>query len=153
MTTGHSAPNTVKSRIARTMGKAAIFSEALPFIKRFRGATIVIKYGGSAMVNEDLRETFADDVAMLHFKQVYPLHTSTTGYLKKAEQMTNIFFLIDDFRTDNHVIGTCQLKLEPIQLCDRDIVITVDRCICPAKFQCVQVIIGNCDMVSGGCRN
>ncbi len=73
MSTGHSTPNAVKSRIARTMGKAAIFSEALPFIKRFRGATIVIKYGGSAMVNEDLRETFADDVAMLHYVGIKPI--------------------------------------------------------------------------------
>ena len=73
MTTGHSVPNAAKSRIARTMGKAAIFSEALPFIKRFRNATIVIKYGGSAMVNEDLRETFADDVAMLHYVGIKPI--------------------------------------------------------------------------------
>ena len=73
MATGHSAPNVAKTRIARTMGKAAIFSEALPFIKRFRGATVVIKYGGSAMVNEDLRETFADDVAMLHYVGIKPV--------------------------------------------------------------------------------
>lgn len=73
MATGHSTPNPVKGRIARTMGKAGIFSEALPFIKRFRGATIVIKYGGSAMVNEDLRESFADDVAMLHYVGIKPI--------------------------------------------------------------------------------
>ncbi|NND02747.1 MAG: acetylglutamate kinase [Acidimicrobiia bacterium] len=73
MTTGHSAPSGLKSRIARTMGKAAIFSEALPFIKRFRGATIVIKYGGSAMVDEELRETFADDVAMLYYAGIKPI--------------------------------------------------------------------------------
>ncbi len=55
------------------MGKAAIFSEALPFIRRFRGTTVVIKYGGSAMVDEDLRETFADDVAMLHYVGIRPI--------------------------------------------------------------------------------
>lgn len=49
------------------MGKAGIFSEALPFIRRFRGTTVVVKYGGSAMVDDALRESFADDVAMLHF--------------------------------------------------------------------------------------
>ena len=62
--TGHTSPNEGKPRIAKTMGKARIFSEALPFIKDFRGKTVVIKYGGSAMVDEDLRSTFADDVAM-----------------------------------------------------------------------------------------
>ena len=73
MATGHSVPSPAKSRIAKTMGKAAIFSEALPFIKRFRGETVVIKYGGSAMVNDDLRETFADDVAMLHYVGIKPV--------------------------------------------------------------------------------
>ena len=55
------------------MGKAAIFSEALPFIRRFRGTTVVIKYGGSAMVDENLRNTFADDVAMLHYVGINPV--------------------------------------------------------------------------------
>lgn len=65
--TGHSIPSPAKPRIASTMGKAGIFSEALPFIRRFRGTTVVVKYGGSAMVDDALRESFADDVAMLHF--------------------------------------------------------------------------------------
>jgi acetylglutamate kinase len=73
MTPGRSAPHPVNTRIARSMAKAAIFSEALPFIKRFRGSIVVIKYGGSAMVNEDLRETFADDVAMLHYVGIKPV--------------------------------------------------------------------------------
>ncbi len=55
------------------MGKARIFSEALPFIKKFRGTTVVIKYGGSAMVDDDLRGSFADDVAMLHFVGIKPI--------------------------------------------------------------------------------
>jgi acetylglutamate kinase len=49
------------------MGKARIFSESMPFIKAHRGKTVVIKYGGSAMVDDSLRNTFADDVAMLHY--------------------------------------------------------------------------------------
>jgi acetylglutamate kinase len=71
--TGHSVPDAAKSRIARTMGKAKIFSEAMPFIKRFRGTTVVVKYGGSAMVDESLRNTFADDVAMLHYVGIKPV--------------------------------------------------------------------------------
>ncbi|MDJ0953221.1 MAG: acetylglutamate kinase [Acidimicrobiia bacterium] len=73
MSTGHSTPHEAKPRIAKTMGKARIFSEALPFIKDFRGKTVVIKYGGSAMVDEDLRNTFADDVAMLHYVGINPV--------------------------------------------------------------------------------
>lgn len=71
--TGHSTPHAAKPRIASTMGKAGIFSEALPFISRFRGSTVVIKYGGSAMVDEKLRGTFADDVAMLHYVGIKPV--------------------------------------------------------------------------------
>ncbi len=73
MATGHSSPQAVKSRIATGMGKARIFSEAMPFIKAFRGTTVVIKYGGSAMVDEALRDTFADDVAMLHYVGIKPV--------------------------------------------------------------------------------
>lgn len=73
MSTGHSTPDSAKPRIAKTMGKARIFSEALPFIKAFRNSTVVIKYGGSAMVDEALRSTFADDVAMLHYVGIKPV--------------------------------------------------------------------------------
>lgn len=73
MATGHTSPHAVKSRIATGMGKARIFSEAMPFIKAFRGTTVVIKYGGSAMVDETLRATFADDVAMLHYVGIKPV--------------------------------------------------------------------------------
>lgn len=70
---GHTTPHAAKPRIAKTMGKARIFSEALPFIKDFRGKTVVIKYGGSAMVDEELRNTFADDIAMLHYVGINPV--------------------------------------------------------------------------------
>lgn len=73
MATGHSRPDPAKSRIARTMGKARIFSEAMPFIKAYRGTTVVIKYGGSAMVDKALRNSFADDVAMLHYVGINPV--------------------------------------------------------------------------------
>jgi acetylglutamate kinase len=73
VTIGHSAPSPVKQRIAATMAKARIFSEAVPFIRQYRGRTVVIKYGGAAMVDEALRASFADDVAMLHFSGIHPV--------------------------------------------------------------------------------
>jgi len=73
MSTGHTAPDRGKSRIAKTMGKARIFSESLPFIKAYRDTTVVIKYGGSAMVDDALRSSFADDVAMLHYVGIKPI--------------------------------------------------------------------------------
>ncbi len=73
MSLGHGAPSPVKQRIAMTMAKARIFSEAVPFIREYRGRTVVVKYGGAAMVDEALRASFADDVAMLHFSGIRPV--------------------------------------------------------------------------------
>ena len=41
--------------------------EALPFIKKFYGKTVVIKYGGNAMVSDTLKESFALDVVMMKY--------------------------------------------------------------------------------------
>lgn len=45
--------------------EAAILAEALPYIKRFHGKTIVVKYGGNAMTDEHLKRCFARDVVLL----------------------------------------------------------------------------------------
>ncbi|MDH3499114.1 MAG: acetylglutamate kinase [Acidimicrobiia bacterium] len=73
MTTGHSAPGQAKSRIATTMGKARILTEAMPYIQLFRDKVVVVKYGGSAMVDDVLRETFAGDVALLATVGIKPV--------------------------------------------------------------------------------
>jgi acetylglutamate kinase len=47
--------------------KAEILTEALPYIRNFFGKTFVIKYGGAAQVQDDLKESFAKDIVMLNF--------------------------------------------------------------------------------------
>ena len=47
--------------------KAAVLVEALPYIQEFYGKTIVIKYGGNAMVNDELKEKVMQDVALMKF--------------------------------------------------------------------------------------
>ncbi|HEX6667830.1 MAG TPA: acetylglutamate kinase [Solirubrobacterales bacterium] len=47
--------------------------EALPYIREFHGRTIVIKYGGAAMLDEDLREAFAADVVLLKYVGLNPV--------------------------------------------------------------------------------
>ena len=44
---------------------AEVLTEALPYIKRFRGKLIVIKYGGNAMSDETLKAGFARDVVLM----------------------------------------------------------------------------------------
>ena len=53
--------------------KASTLVEALPFIREHSGDTIVIKYGGAAMVNEQLQEAVFRDVALLSSVGVQPV--------------------------------------------------------------------------------
>ena len=45
--------------------KAEVLIEALPYIQKFNGKTIIVKYGGSAMVDEELKKKGIEDVALL----------------------------------------------------------------------------------------
>lgn len=53
--------------------RARILTEALPYIRRFRGKTVVIKYGGNAMVAEDLKQGFARDVVLMKLVGINPV--------------------------------------------------------------------------------
>jgi acetylglutamate kinase len=53
--------------------KADTLLEALPYIQRFSGKTLVIKYGGHAMENEELRQHFARDIVLLKFVGMNPV--------------------------------------------------------------------------------
>jgi len=66
-----SPESTERAEVAQ--GKAAVLREALPWITRFHGQTIVIKYGGNAMIDVELQRSFAADVALLHFVGLRPV--------------------------------------------------------------------------------
>ncbi|MBU3719899.1 MAG: acetylglutamate kinase [Burkholderiaceae bacterium] len=53
--------------------KAAVLAEALPYIRRFHGKTIVIKYGGNAMTEDDLKQSFARDIILLRLVGILPV--------------------------------------------------------------------------------
>jgi acetylglutamate kinase len=52
---------------------ASVLSESLPYIQKFRGKTIVIKYGGNAMVDEDLKSSFARDIVLMKSVGMNPI--------------------------------------------------------------------------------
>jgi acetylglutamate kinase len=52
---------------------AHVLSEALPYIQRFGGKTVVIKYGGNAMENEELKQSFARDVVLMKLVGINPV--------------------------------------------------------------------------------
>lgn len=53
--------------------RAATLIESLPWLKRYQGAIIVVKYGGNAMVSEDLQDAFAADMAYLRYVGIQPV--------------------------------------------------------------------------------
>ncbi len=61
------------ARIADAGEKAHILAEALPYIREFAGTTVVIKYGGHAMENEELAELFATDVVLMRLVGLNPV--------------------------------------------------------------------------------
>ena len=52
---------------------AQVLSEALPYIQRFTGKTIVVKFGGNAMIDEDLKNSFARDIVMMKLVGMNPV--------------------------------------------------------------------------------
>ena len=57
----------------RALAKAAVLTEALPWLEQFHGKTVVIKYGGNAMVDEGLKRAFAEDIVFLRYAGVRPV--------------------------------------------------------------------------------
>ncbi len=56
-----------------TIQKAAVLIEALPYIREFDGKTVVIKYGGSAMLDPDLRKSTAEDIVLMKYVGMNPV--------------------------------------------------------------------------------
>ena len=60
-------------RLATAAEKAGVLIEALPWLQRFHGATVVVKYGGNAMVDNKLKQAFADDMVFLRLAGLRPV--------------------------------------------------------------------------------
>ena len=73
--------------------RAEVLIEALPYIRRFAGKTIVIKYGGHAMVDDELKDNFARDVVMMKYIGIHPVVVHGGGpqigaYLEKLGKVS-----------------------------------------------------------------
>jgi len=58
---------------SQTNKTASVLTEAFPYIQKFHGKTIVIKYGGNAMVDENLKKSFAHDIVLMKLVGVNPI--------------------------------------------------------------------------------
>ena len=61
------------TKIDAAAQKAAVLAEALPWLQRFHGTTVVIKYGGSAMLEDELKHAFAQDMVFLRLAGLCPV--------------------------------------------------------------------------------
>jgi len=71
MTEQYTTPS--DERLATAASKANVLIEALPWLRRFHGATVVVKYGGNAMVDEELKQAFAEDMVFLRLAGLRPV--------------------------------------------------------------------------------
>ena len=104
----HSEQPLGKEEMSMYLDKAGTLIEALPYIQHFQGATIVVKYGGSAMVDENLKRNVIQDVALLKLVGFRPIivHgggkdiTKMLGKIGKTSEFKAGFLVTDDETMD-----------------------------------------------------
>ncbi|CAI9391873.1 acetylglutamate kinase [Microbacterium sp. T2.11-28] len=94
--------------------KAAVLIESLPWLRRFRDQIIVIKYGGNAMVSEELQDAFAQDIAYLRFAGVKPVVVHGGG--PQISKMLDRLSIPSEFKggyrvTSTEAIGVVRMVL------------------------------------------
>lgn len=115
--TGDRRTTTVQASAAHVeaaQAKAAVLREALPWITSFHGQTIVIKYGGHAMEDEALKQSFAADVALLQFVGLRPVivHGGGPQIGALADQLDITSSFIDGLRvTDERMMDVVRMVL------------------------------------------
>lgn len=102
--------------------------EALPYIRQFHGQTIVIKYGGAAMVEDSLRESFARDVVLLKYVGMHPVIVHGGGN-EISEHMGRLGLeveFVDGLRvTDQDTVDVAKMVL--VGKVNKDIVRRINR--------------------------
>lgn len=93
---------------------AKVLIEALPYIQKFHGKTIVIKYGGNAMVDEELKNSFARDVVLLKLVGMNPVvvHGGGPQISGTLERLGKESKFVDGLRvTDSETMGIVEMVL------------------------------------------
>ncbi len=76
--------------------RAAVFTDALPWLKEFHGRTVVVKYGGNAMIDDELKRAFADDIVFLRHCGIRPVIVHGGG--PQISAMLNRLGIHSEFR-------------------------------------------------------
>jgi acetylglutamate kinase len=98
----------------KSIEKANILIESLPYIRQFSGKTFVIKYGGAAMVDEKLKDAFAQDIVLLNFIGIKPVivHGGGPKINKIMEKMGKTPTFVHGHRiTDEETVDIVEMVL------------------------------------------
>ena len=128
-----SEPNTVK--YDEFIKKAEVLVEALPYIQKFYGKSVVVKYGGNAMVNEELKNLVMQDIVLLKYIGMKPIIVHGGGpdissTLKKFDvksEFVNGLRVTDSFtmdvaqmvlvgKTNKEIVKTLMKRVERLQV-------------------------------------
>ena len=96
------------------VNRAAVLTEALPYIRKMRGQTIVVKYGGNAMVNDGLKQTVMDDITLLKLVGINPVivHGGGPDINTMLETVGKESTFVNGLRyTDTETMGYAQMVL------------------------------------------
>ena len=96
------------------VNRAEVLTEALPYIRKMRGQTIVIKYGGNAMVNDGLKQTVMDDITLLKLVGINPVivHGGGPDINNMLETVGKESTFVNGLRyTDSETMGYAQMVL------------------------------------------
>ncbi len=98
----------------QAMEVARVLGEALPYIRRFRGKTVVVKYGGNAMVDEKLKSGFARDIVLMRLVGINPVvvHGGGPQIGKVLEQLGKKSHFVEGMRvTDSETMDVVEMVL------------------------------------------
>ena len=104
----------ISGNMQEKIDKATILIEALPYIRKLRGQTIVIKYGGNAMVNEELKQSVMDDITLLKYIGINPIvvHGGGPDISSMLKEVNVESHFVNGLRyTDDKTMGIAQMVL------------------------------------------
>ena len=110
------------------IGRAQVLAEALPYIQKYNGKTVVVKYGGNAMISEELRQAVISDIILLHLVgiRVVVVHGGGPEISTMLKKIGKESIFVDGLRyTDQETMEIVQQVL--CGKVNKDLVATLNR--------------------------
>lgn len=111
---GHNEKPVITGDMQNNVDRALILIEALPYIKKMRGQTFVIKYGGNAMIDDELKQSVMDDITLLKLIGINPVivHGGGPDISSMLAKVGKESHFVNGLRyTDEETMGLAQMVL------------------------------------------